>query len=279
MATQHKAIFLTGAAGGIGSQLVPLLLERGWIVYAGTTSNKPLPVHSRLHQIPLDVTDEASVADAARAISDVQGANGLQAVLNLAGVIVQGPLELIPKAEMMREFEVNTLGPMSVMQHFLPLLRAGKGRIVNVTAISDLMPLPFFGAVAASKVALLYLSEALHMELKRWHIPVITVAPGAMRTEVFSKAQDNFEQSLNEVSADDKRLYGSMIAGASAVLAKQRESDPMVAAKVILKALESDRPKRRYLAGTDAQLVGRTVPHLPRRLRETLVATAAGINK
>jgi NAD(P)-dependent dehydrogenase (short-subunit alcohol dehydrogenase family) len=75
--------------------------------------------------VPLDVTDPASVAAAADLVHREVGPAGLRAVVNNAGVIVQGPLELVPPAELRRQFEVNTFGPAYVVQAFLPLLGDG----------------------------------------------------------------------------------------------------------------------------------------------------------
>ena len=84
----------------------------------------------RVRQVPVNVTDPESVTAAARQITELQlaagaGDPGLHAVINDAGMIVPGPLELVPPGDLLRQFRVNTLGPAYVVQAFLPLLRAG----------------------------------------------------------------------------------------------------------------------------------------------------------
>ena len=274
-----RAILITGASGGIGSALIPLLLEHGWRVYAGVNSHNTLSAHQNLVPVKLDVTDIASIETAAQAIAKAQANDGLQAVVNLAGVIVQGPVELVPQSELEREYEINVFGPVAVIQNFLPLVRAGKGRIINITAVTALASGPFFGPIASSKAALAYLSDSLRMELAPWGIPVVNVMPGAMKTPVFQKANAAFERNLMSVPEATARLYQPLIRGAANAIAKQKESDPIVAAKVILKALESSKPKTHYFAGNDAVMAGHLIPHLPRPVKDRMLTALVGGGK
>src|ERR1700754_1536803 len=122
----NTSVLITGAGGGIGTATTLRLAELGYTVYAGVRSSAPqLKKHRGVRVVRLDVTDAESVAKAAAEIAGETG--GLHAVVNNAGVIVQGPLELVPPAELRRQFEVNVYGPALVVQTFLPLLREGHG--------------------------------------------------------------------------------------------------------------------------------------------------------
>jgi len=277
--TNNKAILVTGASGGIGSVLVPMLLAHGWRVYAGVTSHNPLPAHAQLVTLRLDVTDAASIAVARDTITEMQSSRGLQAVINLAGIMSQGPVEIIPESELRRAYDINVFGSVAIIQQFLPLIRVGKGRIINVTAVTALASGPFFGPVASSKAALAYLTDSLRMELAPWDIPVVNIMPGAMKTPVFRKASEAFERSLGTVPKDKIRLYQPLIAGATKALQKQKESDPKVAAKVILKAAESTHPKPRYFAGSDAVVAGHLIPFLPRPVKDKMLIAMVGGKK
>lgn len=155
------AVFLTGAAGGIGLATARRLAAHGFRVYAGVRGEVSEPRSiSRVELIECDVTKATSVAEAARQIDRNEHGRGLRAVINNAGVIVQGPLELVPSGEWRRQFEVNVFGPALVTSQFLPLLRAGQGRLINISATSARVALPFFGPVSASKAALESFSDA-----------------------------------------------------------------------------------------------------------------------
>ncbi|MGW6201191.1 SDR family NAD(P)-dependent oxidoreductase [Kribbella sp. NPDC055110] len=119
--TQGRVVLVTGSTGGIGTATVELLRRRGFTVYAGARGRADFGPEVRV--LPLDVTDPESVAAAAKRVAGE--VDGLWAVINNAGVIVQGPVELVPADEWRRQLEVNTLGPASVIREFLPLLRAG----------------------------------------------------------------------------------------------------------------------------------------------------------
>jgi len=129
------AVFITGAATGIGAAATRRLAGAGYRVFAGvhreTASLASIP---GVRLVAIDVTDSSGVEKAAKVVAEAVGGDGLKAVINNAGVIVQGPLELVPPEELRRQFEVNTLGPAHVIQAFLPLLRTGKGRIINISA-------------------------------------------------------------------------------------------------------------------------------------------------
>jgi len=277
--TQHKAIFITGASGGIGSELVPMLLEHGWHVYAGINGHNTLPAHENLMLVRIDVTKSETVQAAADIVAKAQGASGLQALVNLAGIMAQGPVEIVPESELRRAFDINVFGPISIIQHFLPLVRTGRGRIVNITAVTALASGPFFGPVASSKAALAYLSDSLRLELAPQGIPVVNIMPGAMKTQVFNKSNAAFERSIVNVPEARIRPYRSLIAGAAKALAKQRESDPKVAAKVILQAIENKHPRTRYFAGPDAKVAGHLIPYLPRRIKDRMLLSLVGGSK
>jgi NAD(P)-dependent dehydrogenase (short-subunit alcohol dehydrogenase family) len=91
-------------------------------------------------------------------------------VVNCEGTESPGPLEMLPLAELMRCYEVNTAGAVAITQCFLPLLRESKGRIVNVCSSAGVTAAPINGSYAASKVALAAVSESLRVELYKFGI-------------------------------------------------------------------------------------------------------------
>jgi hypothetical protein len=103
--------------------------------------------------------------------------------------------------------------------------------------------------------------------------------PGAMKTTIFQKANAAFEHSIAGMPDDTIQLYQSLIRGATKALAQQKESDPIVTAKVILKALESRRPKAHYFAGSDAVVAGHLIPYLPRVIKDRVLMGLVGGDK
>ncbi|HEX3812981.1 MAG TPA: SDR family NAD(P)-dependent oxidoreductase [Mycobacteriales bacterium] len=270
-------VLITGAGAGIGELTVRLLVRRGYLVFAGVRGAAPsLTDLPGVRVVPLDVTDSGSVAAAAELVRREVGPAGLRAVVNNAGVIVQGPLELVPPAELRRQFEVNTFGPAYMVQAFLPLLRDGGGRVVNISAPSARIPIPFMAPISASKAALASMSDALRVELAAWNIPVVVVEPAAAATAIFAKASSAAQEALAATDPDRVALYRDHLAAFAAAAAKQKLGPAEAIAEVVVTAVTAERPKRRYAAGRGARAFG-AVAHLPGRLRDRLITGVFGL--
>jgi NAD(P)-dependent dehydrogenase (short-subunit alcohol dehydrogenase family) len=278
------SVFITGASAGIGAATARLLASEGYTVYAGVHSGAgALDGLPGVRQVPLDVTDPGSVAAAARRVTELQltaraADQGLHAVINNAGIIVQGPLELVPPADLLRQFRVNTLGPAYVVQAFLPLLRAGHGRVINISAPTARLPVPFMAPISASKAALASLSDALRLELAAWGIPVCVVVPGGTDTQIFAKAQTAAEAGLAAADPGRVALYSDQLAAVGRAAARQRLGPVEPVARAVLTAVQAGRPRRQYTAGSGARVFG-ILAHLPASQRDRLVSAVFGLGK
>src|SRR5436190_20383212 len=191
--TNLGSVVITGASTGIGKTCALRLDRLGFQVFAGvrrTEDGETLKrqASQRLTPITIDVTDSGSIAAAASMVATAVGDAGLQGLVNNAGIAVACPLEFLPISLLSQQLEVNVTGQIDVTQVFLPLLRAGNGRIVNMGSISGRMAYPLLGPYCASKFALEALTASLRMELRPWHIPVSIIEPGAIATPIWSKA-------------------------------------------------------------------------------------------
>jgi NAD(P)-dependent dehydrogenase (short-subunit alcohol dehydrogenase family) len=226
--------------------------------------------------VAIDVTDPSGVEDAAKVVDEATGGGGLRAVINNAGVIVQGPLELVPAGELRRQFEVNTLGPAHVIQAFLPLLRTGKGRIINISAPTARVPVPFMAPIGGSKAALASFSDSLRLELGAWGIPVTVIEPGGTDTAIFRKAETAAQAALGATDPEKAALYSDQLAAVAKAAAKQKLGPADAVAKTIVAAVEAGKPKRHYAAGSGTAIFG-VLAHVPASLRERLIKTVFGL--
>ncbi|HEY3685184.1 MAG TPA: SDR family NAD(P)-dependent oxidoreductase [Streptosporangiaceae bacterium] len=273
----QDSVFITGAAAGIGAATAERLAEAGYRVFAGVHADTgPLAGIRGVETVVIDVTDPSSVDSAAKVVEESLGGRGLRAVINNAGVIVQGPLELVPAGELRRQFEVNTFGPAHVIQAFLPLLREGTGRIINVSAPTARVPAPFMAPIGASKAALASFSDSLRVELGAWGIPVVVIEPGGTDTAIFQKADTAARAALRAADPARVGLYDDQLAAFAKAAAKQRLGPVDAVAKTIVAAVAARRPRRRYMAGSGVAIFG-VLAHLPAGLRERLVKTAFGL--
>ena len=275
---QKRAVVLTGAGGGVGRATTQALAERGFRVYATVReSGGEFLEHPDVRVFQLDVTDPASVTDAVtRVLAD--GCTALHGIVNNAGIIVQGPLELVTAQDLRHQFDVNVFGAVAVTQAFLPLLRAGRGRLVNITAATARVAGPFFGPISASKAALQSLSDAQRLELAHWGLPVVVVEPGFVDTAIFAKAARATAKATAALTPAERALYEAQLQAVDGALAKSKAASPAIVADAVIRALTSRKPKPRYTVGPDTRMLG-LLARLPLRTRDRLLAGVLGLNK
>jgi NAD(P)-dependent dehydrogenase (short-subunit alcohol dehydrogenase family) len=194
-----KTALITGCSTGIGRASALRLDAAGWKVYAGV--RKPGDADSlaaegtdRLTPLILDVTREETI-EQARELIAAECADGLDALVNNAGVAYTGPLEFVPLDDLRHQLEVNLIGHLAMTQAMLPALRTAKGRIVNITSIGGIVATPFFGPYNASKFAFEALSDCLRVELRPWGIKTITIEPGSIATEIWASGTETSKKS------------------------------------------------------------------------------------
>ena len=281
--TDRGFVVVTGTSTGIGAETALHLAGKGFHVFAGVrreVDGEALQAQTSATLTPLiiDVTNGDTISSAAAAVTDVVGDRGLAGLVNNAGIGKPAPLEFQPMADFRTQLEVNLFGPVAMIQSFLPLIRRGGGRIVNVGSIGGMLVLPLNGAYSASKFGLRAISDALRLELRQWniHVSLIEVAP--VKTAIFGKTYaelDGLEQTLGEIGY---RLYSEQIAAVRKAVEKS-DADaepPSVIAKAVAHALTSDRPRTRYLAGHGGRQI-QAAAALPDHARDRALVRELGL--
>lgn len=279
MPAQAKSVLVTGATGGVGRALVSRLDELGWCVFAGVRSleaGEQLARDARaVTPIRLDVCDQDSIAAAQEQVAREIGGQGLGGLVNNAAIVVLGPLELIPLHALRRQLEVNVLGPIAVTQAFMPLLRAGSGRVVNVSGGTGQVSVPMLSG-SGSKAALEALSDALRMELKHQGVPVSVIVPGDMQTDLFQKAYEARQRDGYAGSAETQQIYARAIEAADMTTAGSKKAPVDGVVATVVKALTARRPSARYFVGRDAR-AAMVLRHLPTGLRDRIMLRYRGL--
>lgn len=277
-------VVITGASTGIGEACALHLSELGFSVFAGIRKEEDgdrlrRAAGGRVVPLRLDVTDAEQIAAAAERVRASLDGERLSGVVSNAGIAVAGPLEFLPLNELRRQFEVNTIGPVAVVQAFLPMLRTSRGRVVLIGSVSGVMSAPFVGAYCASKFAVEAIADAMRMELKPWAIDVVLIDPGEISTPIWEKGQALAEALMGEAPPEFHRLYGPAVpkAQAAAEKASRRGRPPKAVAEVVARALTDRRPKARYLVGTDARIQAAVARLLPSRWKDRLVLRVLGM--
>lgn len=280
----QRTVVITGASSGIGAACARYLDGRGFTVWAGVRRKEDGEelarlTSPRLRVLMLDVTDPESIAAAGRMLTEVIGEAGLSGLVNNAGISVAGPLELLPLSEVRTQFEVNVIGVLAVTQTLLPLLRKGRGRIVNISSIAGRAATPFLGAYCSSKFALEAMSDALRLELGSWGIAVSLVEPGAVQSQIWQRATMSATRILGGVAPELFRLYEQPLSRMQNVIARAaaRAIPAEVVARVVAQALTASRPRVRYLVGKDARFRVLLKWILPDRAQDRLLAWFLGL--
>jgi NAD(P)-dependent dehydrogenase (short-subunit alcohol dehydrogenase family) len=279
---ERKNVLISGASGGVGRAAAARLEELGWRVFAGVRSpaagDDLARGHRAVRPVLLDLADHQSISKARDELAAELGGEGLHGLVNNAGLVVMGPLELVPVHALWRQFEVNVIGHVAVTQAFLPLLRAARGRVVNVTGAAASVALPMLGPIAASKAALESISDALRMELKYQGVDVSIVTPGLMQTRLHPKAEEAAQRDGYAGPEESQRIYLKAMEASHRALAASKEAPVDIAVDGIVDALTAKRPATRYVVGRDAKQL-RLLRHLPDRLRDRLLMWNRGLKR
>jgi len=279
-----KSVVITGASTGIGWATAKLLLDKGFRVFGsvrkqGDADRLKGELGANFTPLLFDVTDEPAVLAAAREVRAALGGETLAGLVNNAGIAVPGPVLELSADEFRRQMDVNVIGPIISTQAFGPLLgvdaslKGPKGRIVMISSVAGKNGNPLTPAYAASKHAIEGLSESLRRELMLFGIDVVIVAPGPVKTPIWTKGQQEFDMG--------KYKNSPYLPSMQKVTAYMQHLDsiglpPERIAEVVHDALTLPKPKVRYQVAPDPMrhLITNV---LPKRMVDKIIAKRVGL--
>lgn len=244
----RPTVMITGAGSGIGHAVTSRLLTDGFQVFGGAISDDEAAsltaaMPGDFHAVVLDVRDESSVAAAGSQVADALDRRPLAALLNIAGVITNGPLLDLTAQQFTNVLAVNLVGTHTVTRAFLPLLRRGAhGRIINMSSSSGSRTMPFAGAYSASKFGVEALSQAMRLEFYPFGVHVSVIAPGLITTPMADTIQTELSRTPSDPSYTEplRRFLHQMQKTLGNGVPMQRVVDTIVG------AITADKPQRRY---------------------------------
>src|SRR5215472_688554 len=279
-----KYVVVTGASTGIGWATAKLLLNKGFRVFGSVRKQADA---ERLRgefgacfaPLLFVVTDEAAVLAAGREVRAALNGETLAGLINNAGIAVAGPVLELAADEFRRQMDVNVIGPIIATQAFGPLLgsdpslKGAKGRIVMISSVAGKNGNPLTPAYSASKHAIEGLSESLRRELMLFGIDVIIVAPGPVKTPIWSKGQGDLDTS--------KYNNSPYLASMQKVTAYMQHLDsiglpPERIAECVYNALTLSKPKTRYMIAPDP-MRHLITQWLPKRMVDRIIAKRVGL--
>lgn len=281
-----KSVVVTGASTGIGWGCVKVLTGKGFHVHGSVRKQADADRLSKefgaaFTPLLFDVTDEAAVHAAAHGLATKLAGQTLAGLVNNAGIANPGPLLHIDIDSFRQQMEVNVTGQLIVTQAFAPLLGAmpdakGKqpGRICMMSSVGGKVGMPFVGPYNTSKFALEGLSESLRRELMIYGVDVIVIAPGAIATPIWDKA-DAIDVSRYANTPFAKSL--NMVKGYMLEMGR-KGFPPERIGEVVHTALTAANPKTRYIVTPDP--VGNWMSnHLPKRMVDNTIAKRLGLTR
>ena len=249
---KQKVVLITGTALGIGKSTAEYLIDKGHIVYGGD-----ILIEENLYlndiggiALEMDVTNQNHIDNAVKKIISEEGR--IDVLVNNAGLGVYGAIEDVSMEDIYYQYDVNLFGLARVTKAVLPYMREKEsGTIINISSVLGETYGPLAGWYLSTKHALEGWSDALRVELKKFDIDVVIIQPGAINTN-FSNVTKTYIDKYRE-NSPYQHLYGEPITDTgNEILSNQ--SDPIVIAKVINKAIDARNPKTRYAAGAYSRI-------------------------
>jgi len=247
-----KVILITGASSGIGKDTAISLIKHGHVVYGAARRLEMMQdiIQAGGHAIKMDILKERNIDDVVNQIIKEQ--NRIDVLINNAGYGLWGAVETISIDEAKRQFDVNIFGLAYLTKKIIPFMREQKsGKIINMSSMGGKVYTPFGAWYHATKYALEGWSDCLRIELKSFGIDVILIEPGIIKTEFQDVMMDStversigtpYEKKLKALEKATQEMYARGIG-----------SPPSTITKLIIKAINSHNPKRRYVGGLFAK--------------------------
>lgn len=269
-----KKILITGSNSGFGQLTVNTLANAGHQVVAAMRdpSARNAAIASEyegrgVKVVDIDVTSESSVnAGVTQAIELV---DGLDVLINMAGVGVLGLTEGFTTDDMQRLFDINLFGPQrmsrAVLRHFH---QQGSGYLLNVSSILGRMTIPFYGPYNASKWAVEALTENYRTELSQFGIDVGLVEPGGFPTNFMDRLIRPSDTESLKAYADFANAAEQSQAGFEQAMAANPAQNPQLVADAILQLINSEAGKRPFRTVVDRMGMGEAIEGYNAQLAE-----------
>ena len=240
-----KIVLITGASSGIGKSIALFLNEKGFKVY-GTCRNPKKYNISKFSLLKCDINSISEIEDVINFI--IKKESRIDVLINNAGIGITGPIEETTDQDIKSAFQTNVFGPIDIIKRCIPSMRKNNnGLIINITSVLGYFGIPYRGIYCSTKSSLEIIGEVLSMELKKFNIRVVNVAPGDFKTDIASRRIDTKLNKMSFYNTD----YKESIQSANKHV--NEADDPEIIAILIYKIIISKSPKIHYKVGTFIQ--------------------------
>jgi len=242
-----KIWFITGSSRGFGRVWTEAALQRGDKVAATARNIDSIADFKDKYRdnvliLPLDVTQPEQVQNAVKTAHEYFGR--LDVVINNAGYSLVGTVEEAKPDDIRAIYETNVMGPVSVIQAVLPIMRSqGFGHILGTSSSLGHYTVPLIGYYCSSKWAFEAIYESLAVEVKSFGIHVSIIEPAAYATEFGSENSLKFSVNIPEYDSIRNLVFENM--------GKMQRGNPEATSKAVLQLVDSGEPPLRMFLGSN----------------------------
>lgn len=240
-----KNIVITGSTSGLGKELVRILSQDNF-VFAGYRNKELISEKENVEYFYIDMKNRSSIIEAGNFIKSKT--DKIDVLINVAGSVVAGPIEMLDTNKLREQFEVNTFSHIELTQNLLDALVGG--RIINISSMASFGHFPFISPYCASKRALDIFFNALAIENHK-NIDVVSVKAGVISTPIWEKSVKNNSESLENCEEYAKEL-NFLKRNALSNTAKGLKVEDV--ALFVKKISELKKTKTSYTIGKDAKV-------------------------
>lgn len=233
----QKVALITGATSGIGLACAKLFIEKGYKVYG--VARKPYSGND-FYCYPADICDFNAIDGVLKDIYSKEGR--LDVLVNNAGFGIAGAMEEASAESVRKIVDVNLTALCVICGKAVEYMKANGGRIINISSVGGIMPLPYQAMYSATKAGVEVFSRALATELRPYKIKVCAVLPGDTKTgftaaRVCEGSNALAEKAVTKMARDE-----------------QKGKSPESVARVVYKAAKRKRPPLRVSVGFVSKL-------------------------
>lgn len=228
----QKVAIITGASHGIGYAIAIKLLDADWKVY---NISRHKCDHEKIISYEADVNNYSKIVEIFEEVFKIEGR--IDAVINNAGFGIAGAIEETKPENVDSIINTNLAALIKICGISIPYLKQNKGRIINISSVAGVIPLPYQACYSATKAGVEVFSRALATEVRHLGIKVTAVLPGDTKTD-FTKSRvidgqsERMTKSVGKMAKDE-----------------QNGKSPDYVAKIVLKILKQKRPPLRKTIG------------------------------
>lgn len=276
-----KCILITGCDSGFGALLTAHASREGFTVIAACLTQEGATKASssgatNVTAVVADLTTKQgrmAVVDKTKQVCEPFG--GLYAIVNNAGFLIPGLIDMIPPEVYEKTMSVMFQAPVELNYELLPSIKQVQGRVICVSSVAGFVAFPANAPYSAAKHALEAYCDALRVEMRPWGVKVVLIEPSSMKTPIVESNAEAFKQTYLNARPDRQEQYGTewMETNYEAIRANivRASEDPNIVVRDLMDSLLLTKPPSRIISGRIGRFIMKPISRLPDSVRDVIL--------